>query len=685
MHRFLSLVWRELVEWRLVLLGGLVVGWMPWLTTWMPMFSHHPAKELREGVAMFTAGLFLLGFLLVLGSSIVGRDLVEGRLRFFFARPVSAGTLWGAKLTAALLLLLGTVVLLFLPSADLLMDPLRDGFADENRPALPLMTATLDYYFAFSWQDLPRPLSFPWRLLSVMWALLLALAATHCFASILRLRSSWLILDLLFLGLLTALALLTYEHLLREQTLGPLVWLERAFLGLGPFAFLGAGWHQLSRGRGDPSRSHRSLSIALWPLLLILFLGANGWAHWVTGDTLEDLEKSTFVETAPAGPWMVAGGVTRGRAGKTTAFLLNTETERSVRLGGLDVVAWQLAFSGDGERIVWARCEDFQTTACELWTLHLGSEGEEPQPTGIPLEHDHANLSLNREGTLLALFQLQQVTIYELPSGRLVNAFRIEDVKASLHLENGNLRLYVLRETVDEDFHIAVLEYDPESGTLEQTGKLPNLITGYHVHHSSAVDTVLYWSHMPPKFALADGRTGEDLVVYQRHPQKAALLADGSSVLAFLDEDLDLAVLSAGGEERRSRSMEGVAGVVLGGEILPGRLVIGLKHFVPKTLREGFERRAFEEYGIKTPVGLADDDLGNRENWSIYLFDTSTGDLVEIAQGLIPLRPSKFFRRLQPRAPESILARLFRAEGQSVVLWDPETGEVRRLFGEDGE
>lgn len=665
MDKFLALVWREAVEWRLVLVGGLIVGWMPWVATWLPAFERHTPEELREGVAIFSTGLFLFGFLVVLGSSILGRELSEGRLRFYFSRPFSAGTLWAAKLSAAFLLLLATFVLLLLPSADLVSGPFLELLTSERDPALPLLAPTPDYYQAYSWQSLPPRLSPVLRFLGASWALLLALAAVHCFSSMVRLRSAWILLDLLGLVVVFGLALWTGEHLMREQALSPLVWLERALLLLVPMVFLVAGWNQLRQGRGDPARSHRSLSLTLWPLLVVLFLGVLGWAHWLTRDTVADLERVTFVETAPAGPWMMVGGTSYGRAGKSTAFLQNTSTGQGRRLGGLDATAWQFAFSGDGKRAVWGQCDSLKIVQCALWALDLSVAELAPHATGIVLEHALAKLSLNYDGTRLALYQHGNLAIYELPSGGLVHAVRTNEVRASLFLDNGRVRFYVAEETADAKFHLAIRELDVERGTVVTTGTLPDSITGYHAHHSLAADTVLYWSQSPPRFAIAQGSTGEDLVVYQPRPSLAALLADGTSVLAFREEEtLELVVRSPTGEALHSRLEKGVDDVVFGGELSAGRMVIGLK-------RPGSGELSSDLQGL---------GLEPLVDWTSFILDSSTGDFSALSRGLVPLQQTRFFQRLQPRTPESVLGRLFQAGRQTVLFWDPDTGEARRLF-----
>jgi len=56
-------------------------------------------------------------------------------------------------------------------------------------------------------------------------------------------------------------------------------------------------------------------------------------------------------------------------------------------------------------------------------------------------------------------------------------------------------------------------------------------------------------------------------------------------------------------------------------------------------------------------------------------------ELTDLSQGLVPLRQTRFFKRLQPRTPESVLGRLFQAGQDTMLFWDPDSGEVRRLLG----
>ena len=97
---------RELRERRFLVLTALALGVLPFVVRSLPVWW---AQDIGDDLALLLALSFPPAVALAVGASMFGRDASEGRLRFYFARPLSAGALWAGKCLAA-----GTLVLVAL-------------------------------------------------------------------------------------------------------------------------------------------------------------------------------------------------------------------------------------------------------------------------------------------------------------------------------------------------------------------------------------------------------------------------------------------------------------------------------------------------------------------------------------------------------------------------------------------
>src|SRR5438105_3374251 len=94
---------REIEERRTALVAAAAAGILPFLIPLLP-WVHSDAATAR-GVTAFATTLNIgLGFALALGGTVLVRDLADGRISFFFSRPIPAFAIWGGKLLAAVLL-----------------------------------------------------------------------------------------------------------------------------------------------------------------------------------------------------------------------------------------------------------------------------------------------------------------------------------------------------------------------------------------------------------------------------------------------------------------------------------------------------------------------------------------------------------------------------------------------------
>jgi len=687
MKSFLTVARREIVEWWLVLAAAAVAGWLPVIAPWLPGLDRHRPAEVREAVVVGVGAVFFAVLLLVLGAGVVARELGERRLGFYFSRPIPTPALWLGKLAGALCLLLGSLALLTLPA---LLVGSRGGVAEALREvdghgrALPLSAFRQAYFL--SWQDrresgLP-PMELPSTLPPAVWwlagvlAVVLALAAVHAVAVVARARTAWLLADLAGAGTFAVVTWHVREVLLQEQALGPLVWAERAFFLLLVAGFLVAGAVQLGRGRVDPERGHRHLSLTLWPILLAGALALGGYARWAVTPELDDLTELAYVESAPAGGWLAVGGRARHRAGAATAFLVDVDGGEggdpvaARRLGGVGLTARWLTFAGDGGAVVYPRCDDLYDFRCELLWLDLREPGGEPTATGVTLHTPEAEVAIDRSGRRLAVYQRDRVSVHELPSGKVLSAVRARLVAAVDFVAGGRLRFFQRFED-PEDWRTTVDELDPATGEVRRLGRLDGWIDERRVFRDPHGDAILYATYAPWSAGLL--RTGADgaVTVHPLPPEllgEHRFLADGRVVFGVREGRgaPRLVVTAPSGEVERNVELAGgePGGFVLGGEHAPGRLLVG---------REGIGDDALE--GV--PEVAAELGLEPLEGWSTWQLEVASGELVPLARGVAPLvhRGDGGARAGSPGT------RLFVAGGQAVVSWDPATGRGRHLFG----
>ena len=260
MRGALAVALREIVERRLLFFGAFVAGLLP---LGLPLLPSLRGKEhVARSVAMFllVSGIAVV-LPLVLGATVLAGEIAQKRLGFYFSRPLSAASIWAGKLLGALAISIGCVLFAGAPV-----------FFLEGDRAFFLATGGLD----------PRALAalaFP----GVFLLLLLA----HVGASLARLRSAWIVLDLLLAALFAPAIALSLRSLFfaglrssREACPARSLWLlPAAFIAI----LLAASCVQIVDGRTDARRSHGALSATLWALAAVFTAILGGLAWWRAG------------------------------------------------------------------------------------------------------------------------------------------------------------------------------------------------------------------------------------------------------------------------------------------------------------------------------------------------------------------------------------------------------------------
>lgn len=344
------------------------------------------AKSDRAGVIATTSSYLALtlalGSALVLGASTVMRDMVERRLSFYFSKPLHAGAIWFGKAAACLIASFLCFAIIALPTALFVDDWPGPGMWMLGAPELIGLTVL---------------------------GVVVLFFVSHLFASVIRSRSVLVGLDFA----LAAIAATMLVLLVRPLLLGGALDLAR-MLGAGAgvalllIAVLAPRW-QLANGRTDIKRAHASLSKVLWPAVYVVVLLAAAYVLWVVTPDLDELRTVQYLQQAPAGETVVAGGRFRGRGDYYGYFILHGNGEWQRVPAG----AWsEVLFSRDGKTRSWIEPVGFMPRA--EFEIHTNRG-----PSGIRVRSFDGR-TLSDDGSRIAIATGNLVTVYDTASGRLL-------------------------------------------------------------------------------------------------------------------------------------------------------------------------------------------------------------------------------------------------------------------------
>ncbi|MFL6291555.1 MAG: hypothetical protein ACJ759_11735 [Thermoanaerobaculia bacterium] len=623
---------RELAERWLLALAAAFLGLIPLAVPLLPLgFSQAP--DARAGTAIALAVIVSYVLALVLGSTVVARDLAERRLGFYFSRPLAGWAIWAGKLAGAALLAFGSGVLVLLPCLLLGDRPDPSG----------------------SWgQGLSRGMDS--GLASALWLLtvLALLLAANAMGVMVRSRSPWLLLDLLAGTVLAVLAWIAAARLFSAWAFGALAAAQAGLLVAAVLSFAAASAVQVTQARTDLRRAHRLLSLTLWALLGLSVLAYGGYAQWVLAAAPEDLVEIAGTIPAPAGDWIALGGSTGvGRGKYEPAFLLDTSSGRSYRIGAQSPVWGSLAFSRDGRHAAWMEVAGRGTFPVTVHRLELGRPGAQPAATPVGFSKDVPHsLALSPDGSRVACIAGERILAQELGNGRLLVAAPVLQEEAweqnrLRFLDSRTLRFYGTRLQWRGASEMRVLDFDLDTGRISREIRVP----GKHVLQEISPDgqRALLVSREDPDrvvIAIADLRTGEPPagMPIAGSVSLASFLPDGRAVVLLRSRgQSELLLLDGSGAELKRFALPG-SYVRFGGQPAPGLLVVA------STQDRSVERA-----------------------WRSDLLDLESGALRPIGEGLVP--------QGWPSLPVGSLGtQLFVRKNGGLVRIDPEAGRQNTIL-----
>ncbi len=200
------------------------------------------------------------------GMSLLGRPLHDGRLAFFFTRPVHGATIAGGKTIGGLVLIVGMQVLFLAPPMMVPPSSYQPGWTYELDGILFAVGMTTVF-----------------------------LAAGLVVGILARSRSRWFMLDAIGATTAALLAVATFAQVNQAQRYAALhewTWEQaepmfdrinvflRTLAITGVLVVFAAVIVAVAIGRTDRDRVHRSLAITLWSSLAVVGVASVMFAHW---------------------------------------------------------------------------------------------------------------------------------------------------------------------------------------------------------------------------------------------------------------------------------------------------------------------------------------------------------------------------------------------------------------------
>lgn len=603
----------------------------------VPGTGNYSPTEIRGVASQVLALLLGCGVAIGLGLSVFGSDLSAGRLGFFFARPVTARSIWVGRILAAIAIALVCELVVIIPAVV------------EN-------SGRLIGFHAKSWWAIACAF--------VLLPILLCLAS-HALSLMSRARSAWLLLDLVGVVAVAVGSWLVIRPLF-VMGAAKAVFVVGTLLAIAIVgALFLAGFAGLAVGRTDLRRIHAALSVVLWAVLGLVVVCLAIYGGWLRGFGPAEMDDVDVFSVAPDGEWIEVWGGAPWRLDVRRRLLISSVGDRHVMLPA----SWagygpDLVYAADGGTAVGFSRSSRSENLGSLWWVDLTADAPELTET-LLIAPPRTVPALSPNGSRVALLEDGTLSVYDLASEELVTAIRLPAPyrKATLlFFERDRLRLFA-RPGGDEALITLIAEVNSESGKFFETGRIESGADARWMAIDSGAARMIFCvreDRAPvSRCALRDARDGS-LIREFDHNGPPRFLDDGRLVFLIDDpvEGTRLLVESADGETRIERALAKADWEDLGGEALAGRVVVG--HL---------------------------DDLDNRTHGRRYdLIAVDGGETRPMGDGL--RRAHRGFQwiwggggliRWNVDSPES--NRMFTDRTGAVVRWDPETGELLHVVG----
>src|SRR3954454_20861526 len=116
MKNALVIAAREFEEKRFVGYAAVAFAVLPFILAAIPGISGKSPADVLTISALIFGTTVAVAVGVISGASFIGRDLSDGRMSFYFSRPVGSLSIWFGNLTAGILMIAGTFGLIILPA-----------------------------------------------------------------------------------------------------------------------------------------------------------------------------------------------------------------------------------------------------------------------------------------------------------------------------------------------------------------------------------------------------------------------------------------------------------------------------------------------------------------------------------------------------------------------------------------
>ncbi len=630
MRGFFAVVRREIAERRNVFAAAAVCSVLPF-------FVPGGRQEIRLYAAAISAVLFAAAISLLLGASTIGRDLSEGRLGFYFTRPIASGAIWAGKLAAIWLQAVLAAVIMLVPV----------GVFD----------------FSAWWRETRSGGLVADVAIALAFAVLVSLAVGNVVSLAFRARSAWVAGDLVCLALWGLAMWFAARPLLLADTPVLTLRLGLATLAACSVALLAAGGAQVAFGRVDAVRGGRARFVVLWVLLFAIAGLTFGYMRWLLSPAPQDLREIRIEAAAPRGSWIAIEGYARGRVDLRASLFYDVASGRYVRARAGREGA--IAFFGDGTAAAWTERSHLDERAPrDIWIGRFTDGGARRLRT--PMTTTASNITMSPDGSRLAVIEEHAISVFDVPSGRLLASAAKDPARHYLRLvflTEQTLRIYRMdplppSATVDEApgpglASIGIVDFQIDARKLKETATIENLRRTFSLAFNDLGERLIVWEK-GGQVSLFDASTGRRLAALGSGGwdagSRGGFLSDGRPIVAeSTSGNGRVHLFSKQGREERVFDL-GRAGVVrMGGEPAQGQITLAIE-----------------------PVK----ELGASE---AFLLDLNSGAVRKLGAHLFPIVAHMRWRIPQPE-PGSEATRLFARADGSVVRLDPRTGELKAIL-----
>lgn len=617
MNHTLIIARRELEEKRFVFIAAF---WLAVVIFLLPIAPRVPMRSWREIYVIGTgivAVAFAIGVAGILGATIVGREVSDRRLSFYFTRPISAPSIWFGKLIAALLLITGTFLIAMLPSFFAGGKAIRQVWSGEGHNFLKFVAiiATVVFFMCHVLGTIARARSV--RAFIDLAALTLA-----CFAA-------WLIVQPLVSHFATEMALAV------AQVFG---WLALA-------AVVAAGAWQLAVGRTDRARSHAALSQGLWPAIAIALAICAVYVAWIVSPAPADLVGHISARVSPKGEYAILTGEASHRRDYRPLFLMNIRTGAFGRLDGFPP---NEGFTRDGSKVFLMRPVGSEQDAAQVVIRDVPTGKE--TVTDLVFHGPAFFSTVSSDGRRIAWAGRGVISTYDIDSKKSMGSARVRYWSSMWFDTPDTLRVLSVGGPKGNDVQTRTLEifrYDLRNRTLTKTGQYQK--TDAHFYFWANADGSRLFTRSGPSGGtdIVDAITGARIASLPRTRQITPL-SDGR----FATVDVStLRILSANGTPEREIQLADPA--------------------------QGIEFWTSRVIGPATLLAVGNRGTNSRMT-EIAIVDLTSGAVVSRESGMQPLfldQPISDPRRA-PLSPDLLFAD---AKG-NLVHWNPITKEKKTLI-----